>query len=186
MKTRAFALPVSTSDGEFLAHYSHRGLVGLDFPDRKHPAQPAKSKEGLPPEIRQWRQTTESALNKLLAGKKPVNFPPLDPSGTDFQKSVWREMLKIPSGKTKSYGEIARAIGNPGAVRAVGGACGANPIPVFVPCHRVLAANKKIGGFGGGLHWKYKLLKREGVEIDTAPKSPPASLATRPSRIGRP
>ena len=117
----------------------------------------------MPDEIREWHQITESALNKLLAGEKPVKFPPLDMVGTDFQKSVWRAMLKIPPGKTKSYGEVAEAIGKPGAVRAVGGACGANPIPVFVPCHRVLAANKKIGGFGSGLHWKYKLLEREGV-----------------------
>lgn len=165
MKTPAFALPVSTSDGEFLAHYSEHGLAGLDFPDRKDSAQADKSKNGVPTEIREWHQTTESALNKLLAGEKKVKFPPLDLSGTKFQKSVWREMLKISSGKTKSYGEIAEAIGNPGAVRAVGSACGANPVPVFVPCHRVLAANKKIGGFGSGLHWKYRLLKREGVEI---------------------
>ena len=74
-------------------------------------------------------------------------------------------MLKISIGKTKSYGEIAAAIGNPKAVRAVGGACGANPVPVLVPCHRVLAANKKLGGFSGGLDWKRSLLKREGVKF---------------------
>jgi len=74
-------------------------------------------------------------------------------------------MLKISAGKTKSYGEVATAIGNPKAVRAVGGACGANPIPVLVPCHRILAANKKIGGFSGGLDWKRKLLAREKVQI---------------------
>lgn len=74
-------------------------------------------------------------------------------------------MLKIPAGKTKSYGEIATAIKNPKAVRAVGGACGANPIPVLVPCHRILAANKKIGGFSGGLDWKRSLLAREGIKI---------------------
>jgi len=73
-------------------------------------------------------------------------------------------MRKIPFGRTKSYGEVAQAIGKPKAVRAVGGACGANPIPVLVPCHRVLAAHGKIGGFGGGLEWKRKLLTREGVE----------------------
>ena len=86
-------------------------------------------------------------------------------TGTAFQKSVWRAMRKISLGKTKSYGEIASAIGNPKAVRAVGGACGANPVPVLVPCHRVLAANHKLGGFGGGLDWKRSLLKREGVKF---------------------
>lgn len=165
MKPSIVALPISTSEGEFLAHYSQRGLAGLDFPDRRDSATPVKSENGIPSEIREWHKAAQSALNKLLAGEKQVKFPPLDLSGTDFQKSVWRQMLKIASGKTKSYGEIAEAIGKPGAVRAVGSACGANPIPVFVPCHRVLAANKKIGGFGAGLHWKYKLLEKEGIKF---------------------
>ena len=86
-------------------------------------------------------------------------------AGTEFQKSVWNALRKISFGKTKSYGEIARAIGKPKAVRAVGGACGANPVPVLVPCHRVLAANKKLGGFSGGLDWKRKLLALEKVEF---------------------
>lgn len=75
-------------------------------------------------------------------------------------------MLKIKLGRTQSYGEIAKAIGKPKAVRAVGGACGANPIPLLVPCHRVLAANKKIGGFSSGLDWKRKLLAREGIILN--------------------
>lgn len=74
-------------------------------------------------------------------------------------------LLKINPGGTQSYGEIAKSIGKPKAVRAVGGACGANPIPLLVPCHRVLAANGKIGGFSGGLGWKEKLLAREGVSV---------------------
>ncbi len=86
-------------------------------------------------------------------------------TGTAFQKSVWQALQKIALGRTQSYGEIAAAIGRPRAVRAVGGACGANPIPVLVPCHRVLAANRKLGGFSGGLDWKRSLLKREAVII---------------------
>jgi O-6-methylguanine DNA methyltransferase len=104
-------------------------------------------------------------LKSVLAGRPPGKFPPLDLAGTEFQKSVWRALRKIRSGRTKSYGEIARAVGNPKAVRAVGGACGANPIPVLVPCHRVLAANKKLGGFSGGLNWKRELLAGEGVSL---------------------
>ena len=74
-------------------------------------------------------------------------------------------MQEIPFGQTRSYGEIARAIGRPKGMRAVGGACGANPIPVLVPCHRVLAAKGKLGGFSGGLDWKRTLLEREGVRF---------------------
>ena len=104
-------------------------------------------------------------LKNILAGRKPKNLPPLDLAGTEFQKRVWNALRKISAGKTKSYGEIAQAIGKPKAVRAVGGACGANPVPVLVPCHRVLAANKKLGGFSGGLDWKRNLLAREGIVL---------------------
>jgi O-6-methylguanine DNA methyltransferase len=89
-------------------------------------------------------------------------LPPLDFSrGTSFQQRVWRALLEIPAGETRSYGEIAAAVGEPGAARAAGAACGANPIPVLVPCHRVLAAHKKLGGFSAGLKWKRLLLERE-------------------------
>lgn len=105
-----------------------------------------------------------AAVKAVLTGHAPVELPPLDLSqGTKFQQNVWAAMLKIKLGHTQSYGEIAAAIGNPKAVRAVGGACGANPIPLLVPCHRVLAANQKIGGFSGGLEWKRKLLGRERI-----------------------
>lgn len=82
------------------------------------------------------------------------------PEGTEFQRAVWNEMLKIPRGQTRTYGEIAAAIGRPQAVRAVGSACGANPIPLFIPCHRVVAQNG-LGGFGSGLPWKRFLLQQE-------------------------
>ena len=120
----------------------------------------------VPAQIRSWHRATETALNNILAGRAAKNLPPLDLSGgTEFQQAVWRELRKISIGRTKSYGEIAQAIGKARAVRAVGGACGANPIPVLVPCHRVLAAHGKIGGFGGGLDWKRRLLAREGVSL---------------------
>lgn len=106
-------------------------------------------------------------MHRTLAGHTAGELPPLDWSGaTEFQQRVWRALLGIPAGETRSYGEIARAIGNPKAVRAVGGACGANPVPVLVPCHRVLAANHKIGGFSSGLDWKRRLLAREGEQLD--------------------
>lgn len=88
---------------------------------------------------------------------------PLDFEGTEFQKRVWRELLTIPYGQTRSYSQIAQAIGSPQAVRAVGAANGANPIAIVVPCHRVIGANGRLVGYGGGLPLKKRLLELEGV-----------------------
>jgi methylated-DNA-[protein]-cysteine S-methyltransferase len=88
---------------------------------------------------------------------------PLAPQGTQFQLAVWRELQRIPYGQTVSYGELARRIGNPKASRAVGSANGANQIPIVIPCHRVIAAGGKLGGFGGGLPVKEALLALEGT-----------------------
>ena len=166
MKTSLLALPVNTPEDTFIAHYSQKGLAELDFPPGQAARQHRPTKKNVvPAKIRGWHRQTETALKKILAGQEPEKFPPLDLAGTAFQKSVWHALRKIALGKTKSYGEIAATIGRPKAVRAVGGACGANPVPVLVPCHRVLAANKKLGGFSGGLDWKRSLLKREGIKI---------------------
>lgn len=157
-------LQIETADGQFTARYSQHGLAGLDFPG--HPSRTNPVSE-VPAPVRGLHHLTARALERLLAGRPPGKLPPLDLSqGTDFQQCVWNELRNIVTGQTRSYGEIARAIGKPGAVRAVGGACGANPIPVLIPCHRVLAANQKLGGFSGGLEWKLKLLAREGIEIN--------------------
>ncbi len=165
MKNNFIELPASTRAGEFIARYSEKGLTEINFPAVGRASLRAVKKEIVPAKIRGWHRATEAVLEKILAGGEPGQFPPLDLAGTEFQKSVWNALRKISSGKTKSYGEIARAIGRPRAVRAVGGACGANPVPVLVPCHRVLAANQKPGGFSGGLDWKRKLLAVEGVNI---------------------
>jgi O-6-methylguanine DNA methyltransferase len=82
-------------------------------------------------------------------------------SGTDFQRRVWRALQKIPRGQTRSYGWVARKIGRPKAARAVGTACGANPVPIIIPCHRVIASDGSLGGFGGGLPLKRRLLALE-------------------------
>jgi O-6-methylguanine DNA methyltransferase len=155
-------LPVDTSDGVFTAHYSERGLKALDFPSSK---RDVRTTESPSPQVRNWHAQTTRALKAMLAGRAPGELPPLDLSeGTDFQQRVWNALRRIAPGKTRSYSEIAESLGEPGAARAVGGACGANPIPVLVPCHRVLAAHHRLGGFSGGLDWKVTLLKREGVE----------------------
>lgn len=105
-----------------------------------------------------------SVLN-AIAGKPTSNKLSLDVRGTDFQRSVWRELRRIPTGATRSYADIAKAIGKPKATRAVANACGANNLPVVIPCHRVIAKNGSIGGYTGGLHIKRALLGAEGVEI---------------------
>ncbi len=168
---------VFTPDGTFIAHYSEKGLARLDFPgsdsiapanagQRKPKPQKHDASAWSNEAVKDWHRKTVAVLKQILAGQSPGEFPPLDVScGTEFQKRVWLAMKKIKPGNTRSYGEIARSIGKPKAVRAVGGACGANPIPVLIPCHRVLAANRKIGGFSGGLEWKEKLLTREGVNL---------------------
>jgi O-6-methylguanine DNA methyltransferase len=162
MKNQIVELSIATTDGKFTAKYTPEGLAELDFPVGRTKGAGAGSNE-IPAQFHRWHRITESALKSVLAGQKPKQLPPLVPTGTEFQKSVWNVMRKIPAGRTKSYGEVAQAIGRPRAVRAVGGACGANPIPILVPCHRILAANKKLGGFSGGLDWKRKLLAREGI-----------------------
>jgi len=157
-------LPISTPEGQFIARYSKLGLCSLAFPSRTK-RRPSDAISARPPaQIRRWHATASKALRLALAGRPPKALPPLDLSaGTDFQQRVWRALRRIAWGRTWSYGEVAQAIGNPRAVRAVGGACGANPIPVFVPCHRVLAAGNTLGGYSGGLNWKRALLQREGI-----------------------
>jgi O-6-methylguanine DNA methyltransferase len=163
-KNGVWKLPIQTPDGEFLAHYSVNGLCGLDFPYNQVRNNETANVTPSPSEIRQWHKQTTEALENALAGRVVNELPPLDLcSGTDFQQRVWRVLKSIACGKTLSYGEVADELGDRKAVRAVGRACGANPIPVLIPCHRVLASNQKIGGFSGGLDWKRRLLAREGV-----------------------
>ena len=155
-------IPIHTGDGVFVAHYSGNGLVGLDFPNDERGGD--RTQFQIPKSVLPWHQRAEQVLSAILGGKEPEEFPPLDVSfGTAFQRRVWQALREIPFGQTRSYSEIAAAIGSPEAVRAVGGACGANRIPVLIPCHRVLAAGNRIGGFSGGLDWKRKLLEREGI-----------------------
>jgi methylated-DNA-[protein]-cysteine S-methyltransferase len=111
-------------------------------------------------------RTFSRQLQQYAAGKPVYWRVPIDLSaGTDFQQSVWRALTKIPRGETRSYGWVAKQVGKPGASRAVGTACGANPVPVVVPCHRVIASDGSIGGFGGGLPMKRRLLALEAVGL---------------------
>jgi O-6-methylguanine DNA methyltransferase len=107
---------------------------------------------------------TSNQLMSYVAGELTAFDRPLHFDGTEFQKSVWEQLLAIPYGEVRTYGEIADRLGNSGAFRAVGAANGRNPIPIVVPCHRVIAANRTLGGFSAGLGLKRQLLHLEGVE----------------------
>jgi methylated-DNA-[protein]-cysteine S-methyltransferase len=102
-------------------------------------------------------------LREYFAGSRETFSVPLRPAGTPFQLSVWRALEEIPYGHTRTYRDIACMLGRPTATRAVGAANGQNPLPIFVPCHRVIGSNGSLTGFGGGLDVKLALLRLEGV-----------------------
>lgn len=108
---------------------------------------------------------TEMELREYFAGKRNTFSVSLDMRGTTFQKQVWKALLAIPFGETRTYGDLAKRLGNPSATRAVGAANGRNPIAIIVPCHRVIGANGNLTGFAGGLEAKAHLLNLEGAEI---------------------
>jgi AraC family transcriptional regulator of adaptative response/methylated-DNA-[protein]-cysteine methyltransferase len=110
------------------------------------------------------REFVEGTLKTI---EQPLAAPdlPIDVAGTAFQEAVWRELRKIPAGETRSYAEIAAAIGHPKAVRAVGTANGDNHVSVLIPCHRVIRSDGSLGGYGGGLERKKQLLAAEGHPV---------------------
>ena len=106
-------------------------------------------------------QKTVEQLTEYFEGRRTCFDLPLDVEGTPFQKAVWNELLRIPYGETRSYGDIAKAIGRPGAARAVGMANHDNPLAVVIPCHRVVGRDGSLTGYAGGLHLKAQLLSIE-------------------------
>lgn len=138
---------------------SEKGLRQLVWHKRNVPC--VKSLRGGDPALQVLR-TTVAQLDEYFAGKRREFSVPLDVDGTAFQKRVWAELAKIPYGQTVSYSDIARGIRNAKAVRAVGTANGRNPVSIIVPCHRVIQHNGTLGGYGGGLPIKVKLLGIEG------------------------
>jgi methylated-DNA-[protein]-cysteine S-methyltransferase len=127
----------------------------------------------------EWKQSAapfravERQLREYFQGRRTDFDLQLHPKGTPFQQSVWKALMKIPYGETRSYGDIARAVGRPTAVRAVGLANGRNPLPIVVPCHRVIGASGQLVGYGGGLPVKQALLDRER-EVSAARRRRPA------------
>jgi methylated-DNA-[protein]-cysteine S-methyltransferase len=116
--------------------------------------------EGVSPDPSS-NQEIVGQLTEYFEGKRTRFELPLDVEGTPFQKAVWNELQRIPYGETRSYGDIARAVGKPGAARAVGMANHENPIAVVIPCHRVVGQNGSLTGYAGGLHLKAQLLSIE-------------------------
>ncbi|MCR5260529.1 MAG: methylated-DNA--[protein]-cysteine S-methyltransferase [Candidatus Gastranaerophilales bacterium] len=112
----------------------------------------------------------KTELDEYFDGKRKVFSLPVNPKGTDFQKLVWRKLIKIPCGQTKSYSEIAENIGNKNAQRAVGSACNKNPVPIIIPCHRVISKSGKTGGYAYGIEIKEELLKIEKGYCDGGSK----------------
>ncbi len=135
---------------------SEKGLVALEFGRRKHDGANEDAKRLAP-----YRKQ----LDEYFAGKRQDFTVPLDIRGTDFQKRCWQQLLKIPYGQTRSYRQIAEAVGSRNAVRAVGLANGQNPIAIIVPCHRVIASDGTLCGYGGGLDIKEELLRLEGARL---------------------
>lgn len=127
-------------------------LIAILNPDAKVVKDKVKNKK------------VETQLKKYFAGKLKSFNTTLFIFGTDFQKRVWKELLKIPYGKTCTYGEIAKKIGKPKASRAVGAACNRNPIGIIIPCHRVLGTKGALTGYAGGINLKKKLLSLEGTK----------------------
>jgi O-6-methylguanine DNA methyltransferase len=164
-KKPAFAatLNIKTDEGDFVARYSSAGLARLDFPTAKTTGATTGPATHA---VTRWHKLTTRAVRQALQGRPTAAPPPMDlSSGTAFQRRVWAALQAIPAGKTETYARLAATLKNPKAARAVGGACGANPVPLLIPCHRVVAAHGGLGGFSGGLHWKRKLLGREAGGI---------------------
>ena len=146
--------------GRLMLEEEDGALVRVAF-EREIPPGIEEQAEELPLQAKEVLEKAERQLDEYFAGERKVFNLPLAPKGTEFQKKVWAALCDIPYGETRSYGQIAAAVGNPKASRAVGMANHRNPISIIVPCHRVIGADGRLVGFGGGLWIKEKLLKLE-------------------------
>ncbi|MDQ3079782.1 MAG: methylated-DNA--[protein]-cysteine S-methyltransferase [Pseudomonadota bacterium] len=156
--------------GLLLVAATSKGICRLTFDEdesalkRRFPNAAIRPDDGT---IADW---VDGALTAIVSPQGARDLP-IDVRGTAFQEAVWRELRRIPLGQTRSYADIAKAVGQPGAVRAVGTANGSNPIAVLVPCHRVIRSDGSLGGYAGGLDRKRKLLAAEG-HCSAAPSLP--------------
>lgn len=156
--------------GDMLLSVEGPALTGLYFDGQKH--QPAVPTDWVRDQDDPTVRRVATALAAYFSGGPLDVGLPLQARGTPFQQAVWAQLRAIPPGQTLTYGEVARAIGLPAAVRAVGAAVGRNPISLFVPCHRVLGSNGALTGYAGGLWRKTHLLRLEGVLPPALPGIP--------------
>jgi methylated-DNA-[protein]-cysteine S-methyltransferase len=163
--------------GEILLTATSRGLSGLHFREDRFRPEPESG----------WEATTVpfggviAALDAYFAGTRAAFDLPLDLAGTPFQLRVWAALQRIPYGETISYAELARRIGAPTAIRAVGGANGRNPVSIIVPCHRVIGADGSLTGYASGIGRKRKLLEHEArfrarYAVDAGVGAPPGQM----------
>lgn len=161
METNWVRCHVDSPVGRLRLIADDQGLTGLYFPDHRH----VRNGEGREVERHPVLEQARKELGEYFAGQRVTFETPLAPAsirgGTEFQLQVWQALCAIPCGETRSYGDIARSIGRPRAVRAVGAANGLNPISIFVPCHRVIGGSGALTGYGGGLDVKRWLLAFE-------------------------
>jgi methylated-DNA-[protein]-cysteine S-methyltransferase len=153
-------LAVDTPIGRLVLEGTDEALTGLLLPNRAASAAPAMSRAQ---DAARAIALAADQLAEYFDGARTRFDIPLAFAGTPFQEDVWRALGRIPYAETVSYAELAQIVGRPHAYRAVGQANGANPLPIVLPCHRVLAAGGRIGGYGGGLETKQRLLALEGV-----------------------
>ena len=157
MNTELSCLTIPSPVGSLVLRASNKGLMSIDRGKAARVKGETKAERHVALAARE--------LGEYFAGKRRKFTVPLDLQGTPFQVKAWKTLLRIPFGKVVSYGEEARMLGKPTAYRAVGSANGRNPIPIIVPCHRVVAGDGTLGGYSAGLPMKRKLLALEGVSV---------------------
>lgn len=153
---------INSPIGKITLIANDKALVALYVNDESMP----KLKSALLNNDSEILMKAEVQLKEYFKGARKKFDLPLSPEGTDFQNKAWQALCKIPYGKVWSYGEQAAYLKNPKGQRAVGGANGKNPIPVIIPCHRVIGSTGKLTGFSGGMEMKIFLLKLEGHQLD--------------------
>ncbi|MBN2053409.1 methylated-DNA--[protein]-cysteine S-methyltransferase [bacterium] len=156
-------LEIPAGPYKLLVELSETGIASLliespDYPGVRSDADSSPVDTGLAERVR-------AQLIEYFAGTRKVFDLPLDLQGTEFRRRVWRKLCAVPYGVTITYGALAARAGNPGAARAVGSAMATNPVPIIVPCHRVVAAGGRLGGYTGGLDIKRYLLRLEGLDV---------------------